>query len=124
MREIKKMHDTVTNLRKAQALYVNRQQEFERAKEAYSKADSDKQEKRKKTEDDALHKAAEAETTYKACVAESNYRHKELEKNKAELLAKVREQIELCDQVMKTVTVEYFQLLHAVSAPLPVQVLL
>ncbi|KAK7468187.1 hypothetical protein BaRGS_00036600 [Batillaria attramentaria] len=93
--------DTVNNLRKAQALYVSRQQEYERARETVQKSDGEKLEKRKKLEEEALHKAAEAETTYKACVAEANQRQRALEKTKAELLSKIREQIHLCDQVIK-----------------------
>ncbi|XP_041360418.1 rho GTPase-activating protein 45-like isoform X2 [Gigantopelta aegis] len=121
VREIKKMHDTVTNLRKAQNMYVSRQLEFDKARELTQKADADKHDKRKKLEEEAMHKAAEAETTYKACVAEANHRQQELEKVKFDLLGKIREQIEMCDQTMKQLTVDYFQLLHTVSAPLPVQ---
>lgn len=120
-RELRRMQDTVNNLRKAQALYVSRQQEFERARETAQKADSEKVEKRKKLEEEAMHKAAEAETTYKACVAEANHRQRSLEKTKADLLAKVREQIHICDQVIKTVAVDYFSLLHTVWSPVPVQ---
>ncbi|XP_046545544.1 rho GTPase-activating protein 45-like isoform X2 [Haliotis rubra] len=121
VREVKKMQDAVTGLRKAQHMYIARQQDYEKAHEQAQKTDSDKHDKRKKLEEDAMHKAAEAETTYKACVVETNHRQQELDKIKAELLGKIREQIQMCDQVMKSVTVEYFQLLHTVSAPLPVQ---
>lgn len=48
--------DSVTNLRKAQALYHSRQQDHERAKELSLKAEGDKQEKRKKVEEDTMHK--------------------------------------------------------------------
>ncbi|XP_070194646.1 rho GTPase-activating protein 45-like isoform X3 [Littorina saxatilis] len=120
-RELRKMQDTVNNLRKAQALYISRQQELERIRETVQKAEGDKMEKRKKSEEEAMNKSAEAETTYKACVAEANHRQRSLEKVKVELLGKIREQIHMCDQVIKSVTVEYFSLLHAVWSPVPVQ---
>ncbi|XP_052066324.1 rho GTPase-activating protein 29-like isoform X2 [Mytilus californianus] len=132
MKEVKKMHEAVQSLRKAQAMYFQRQHEYEKAKEQASKLESDmlsqssasaltKMDKRRKLEDDAMHRAAEAETTYKACVVEANTRKTELENTKTELLAKIREQIFLCDQVIKSVTIEYFHLLQTVTAPIPVQ---
>ncbi|XP_076440442.1 uncharacterized protein LOC143279954 isoform X2 [Babylonia areolata] len=120
-RELRRMQDTVNNLRKAQALYISRQQELERVRETLQKAEGDKMEKRKKSEEEAMHKSAEAETTYKACVAEANHRQRSLEKTKVELLGRVREQILQCDQVIKMVTVDYFNLLHTVWSPVPVQ---
>ncbi|XP_035827402.1 rho GTPase-activating protein 45 isoform X1 [Aplysia californica] len=120
-REYRRMSDSVTNLRKAQALYHSRQQDHERARDLALKADGEKVEKRRKAEEETLHKAAEAETTYKACVAEANYRQQELFKVKKEQLARIREQIQLCDQVIQSATVEYFQLYHTVISPIPVQ---
>lgn len=64
-RELKRMQESVGNLRKAKALYVQRQQEWERAKEAAQRAENaaessteqaSKLDKRKKTEEDALQK--------------------------------------------------------------------
>ncbi len=60
-------HDAVTNLRKAKSLYITRQQEFEKAKEATQKAENEslsqstagqaaKFEKKRKLEDEALTK--------------------------------------------------------------------
>ncbi|KAK3090367.1 hypothetical protein FSP39_011249, partial [Pinctada imbricata] len=132
MKECKKMQDAVHSLRKAQNMYNTRQQEYDKARELACKTESDmlaqsssgassKVDKRKKLEEDAMHKAAEAETTYKACVAEANNRQQELENVKGELLAKVREQILQCDEVIRNVTVEYFHLLQTVTAPIPVQ---
>ena len=53
------MQEAVSNLRKAKSLYVQRQQDWERAKEAALRAENQsedlaKLDKRKKTEDDAL----------------------------------------------------------------------
>ncbi|XP_053393700.1 rho GTPase-activating protein 29-like [Mercenaria mercenaria] len=133
-KEVKKMQESVNNLRKAQTLYVTRQQEYEKAKELSLKTESDilshssssgnliaKIDKKRKAEDDASHKAAEAETTYKACVAEANNRQSDLQRIKTEHLAAIRDQIFLSDQVIKKVTIDYFQLLQTVSAPVPVQ---
>ncbi|CAL1545224.1 unnamed protein product [Lymnaea stagnalis] len=120
-REFRRMTESISNLRKAQTLYNTRQQDLERAHELALKADGEKQEKKRKSEEEAMHKAAEAETTYKACVAEANLRQQELFKVKSEQLARVREQIQLCDQVIKDVTVEYFQLYYTIMSPLPLQ---
>lgn len=48
--------DLVTNLRKAHTLYMNRQQDHERAHELALKTDGEKQEKRRKAEEEAMHK--------------------------------------------------------------------
>ncbi|XP_064626065.1 rho GTPase-activating protein 45-like isoform X2 [Lineus longissimus] len=127
-KENRKMHDAVNNLRKAKQLYVTRQQEYENARDAVLKVEQEGQgqtgaklEKKKKQEEDTMHRAAEAETTYKACVVEANSRQSELEKVKGSLLAQIRELIYLCDEAMKTVTVGYFQLQHTVTSPIPVQ---
>lgn len=126
-REMKRMQDTVSNLRKARSLYYQRQLEYEKARDALQRvenlegAETSKLDKKKKLEDDALQKAMEAETTYKACVVEANERHQILQKVKAEVLKQVRELMLQCDQTLKAVTVGYFQLQHTVSAPAPVQ---
>ena len=48
----------MTNLRKAQNMYVSRQMEFDKAKELTLKADTDKHDKRKKLEEEAMHKVS------------------------------------------------------------------
>ncbi len=45
-----------------------------------------KAEKKRKLEEDAMHKAIEAETTYKACVIECNNRQHDLDKVKVRKL--------------------------------------
>ena len=63
--------ESVSNLRKAQSLYMTRQQEYEKAKDVAQKAESDalstsgsntnlvaKIDKRKKNEEEALHKVS------------------------------------------------------------------
>ncbi|KAH3849164.1 rho GTPase-activating protein 45-like isoform X2 [Dreissena polymorpha] len=131
-KEFKKMQETENNLMKAKSAYVARQQDYEKARELSQKTETDglslssgtsatKIDKKKKAEDEAMHKAAEAETTYKACVAEANNRHRDLQNTKKELLAAIREQIYLSDQAIRKVTTDYFQLLQTVSAPVPIQ---
>ncbi|XP_064476776.1 rho GTPase-activating protein 45-like isoform X2 [Ornithodoros turicata] len=127
-RELKKMQECETNVRKARALYIQRQQEHDKAKESAQRAEAHegtdgtgRSERKRRLEDDALQRARDAETTYKACVVEANERLLALERVKAEVLQQVRELICQCDQTMKAVTVAYFQLQHTVSAPSPVQ---
>ncbi|XP_067137055.1 rho GTPase-activating protein 45-like isoform X2 [Centruroides vittatus] len=126
-KEIKKMHEAISNMKKAKASYFQRQQEYEKAKESVLKAEStegaetSKVDKKRRIEDDALHKAIEAETTYKACIAEANEQTVNLEKVKAKVLKEVRELIYQCDQTMKAVTAGYFQLQYTTSTPAPVQ---
>ncbi|XP_014664510.1 PREDICTED: minor histocompatibility protein HA-1-like, partial [Priapulus caudatus] len=122
-RELKRAAEAGGDLRKARAAYVQRQQEYEKAREAAGRADEagSKLEKRRRAEEDALYRAAEAETTYKACVAEANQRHRALAAARAHTLAGARELACRCDQTTKAVTVAYFQLRHALATPAPVQ---
>ncbi|XP_055945774.1 rho GTPase-activating protein 45-like isoform X3 [Argiope bruennichi] len=126
-REVKRTQESIVNLRKAKALYFQRQQEYEKAKESALKAENcegveaSKIDKKRRVEDDALQKAMEAETTYKSCILEANERQLALEKMKCEVLQQVRELVYQCDQTMKAVTVGYFQLQSTLSAQAPVQ---
>ncbi|XP_077549411.1 rho GTPase-activating protein 45-like [Haemaphysalis longicornis] len=114
-RELKRMQELESNVRKARALYVQRHQEHDKAAQ---RADD---RRRRLEEETTLQKAREAETTYKACVVEANERLLALERTKAEVLQQVRELMCQCDQTMKAVTVAYFQLQHTVCAPAPIQ---
>lgn len=135
-RELKKMHESISNLRKARSLYYNRKQEYEKAYELAMKTESEmlsqsgssgsgtissKVDKRKKMVEETMNRASEAEMTYKECILEANNRQQDLDKIKGDLLSKVYEQIFLCDSTIKSVTVEYFSLLHTVTAPLPLR---
>ncbi|XP_043189725.1 rho GTPase-activating protein 45-like isoform X3 [Amphibalanus amphitrite] len=126
-RELKRMHETVANLRKAKMIYIQRQQEYERAKEVALRAEAGEQteasrtEKKRRLEEDALEKAQQAEVYYRECVREANERHAALQKVKGEVLTQVRELTLQCDQTMKAVTASYFQLQHTATAPMPVQ---
>lgn len=83
------MHEAVNNLRKAKALYMQRQGDYERAKTAIrvlenssEPVDPSKIEKKKRMEDEAGIRAIEAETNYKVCVQEANERAHLLEQVK------------------------------------------
>lgn len=80
-----------------------------------------KLDKRKKLEEEAGLKAAEAEHHYRFCVEEANQRHRALLGVKSRVLQQIRELLMQADQTMKAVTVSYFQQQHTLTAPCPVQ---
>uniref|UniRef100_A0A0L8HP92 Rho-GAP domain-containing protein n=1 Tax=Octopus bimaculoides TaxID=37653 RepID=A0A0L8HP92_OCTBM len=228
-REVKKMQESISNLRKAQSLFYKSKQENEKAREMANKAETEmniqgssstistKVDKRKKIVEDTMNRACETEISYRAHVDETNAKNKELDKIKVtktfgdilclsgpvkpsetvvmadagvgsvapmlvackkhslhsqsgwhweghpavetlpnqirsepgaayqfsvkpsnpyqhgkqtlndddniygDLLSKVYEQILLCDETIKNVTVEYFDLLHNMTASVPLQ---
>ncbi|CAI9736662.1 GTPase-activating 29-like isoform X6 [Octopus vulgaris] len=132
-REVKKMQESISNLRKAQSLFYKSKQENEKAREMANKAETEmnvqgssstistKVDKRKKIVEDTMNRAYETEHSYRAHIDETNAKHKELDKIKGHLLSKVYEQILLCDETIKNVTVEYFDLLHNMTASVPLQ---
>ncbi|XP_022646905.1 rho GTPase-activating protein 45-like isoform X5 [Varroa destructor] len=126
-RELKKMQDADSNVRKCRLLYIQRQHEYEKARERGTDETIDPQkaeqkaEKRRKAEEEILVKVREAEAAYKATIVEANDAAASIEKTKADVLKQVRELIVQCDNTMKAVTVAYFQLQHSVTAPAPVQ---
>ncbi|XP_040576906.1 rho GTPase-activating protein 45 [Lepeophtheirus salmonis] len=129
-KELKKMHESVNNLRKAKTTYMQRTQEYERCREAVRIAEQgaeigatgeNKVDKRKRLEEEAYTKTVESECHYKNCVADANSKHRNLLFVKAEFLQQIRELILQCDQTMKAVTVSYFQLQHGLLSNIPVQ---
>ncbi|GAB6028941.1 Rho GTPase-activating protein 45 [Cleaved into: Minor histocompatibility antigen HA-1 [Chamberlinius hualienensis] len=127
-RELKKTQEAVVNLRKARAQYIQRNQEYEKARDSVQKAENSevsesgaKMEKKKRTEEDASQKVIDAEAYYKTCVAQANERHETLEKTKAYIIRTIRELMLQGDQTLKAVTVCYFQMKQTVAAPAPVQ---
>jgi len=128
--ELKKMKEEVNNLRKAKTSYMQKQQEWERCRDAARIAEQgaeigatgeNKLDKRKKLEEESGLKAAEAESHYRSCVEEANDRHRNLLTTKSYILCQIRELVMQCDQTMKAVTVSYFQQQHTLTAPCPVQ---
>ena len=126
-RELKKMHESVNNLKKARALYLAKQNDLEKARTGLKRSESgadlspEKIEKKRKIEEDATLRAQDAEINYKMCVQEAKERVSNLKKVKKDLLVQIRELIHSSDLVLKTVTNSYFQLQHITSAPLSIQ---
>lgn len=125
-RELKKTHEAINNLTRSKAMYIQRNQEYSRAKFTAQKVENGqlngKVEKKRRVEDDALQKAMEAETTYKACVVEANLRQKTLNQVKKNLLHQVREMVYQCDKIMRSLTCNYFELQHNTYSNLPEQI--
>ncbi|XP_074597974.1 rho GTPase-activating protein 45-like isoform X2 [Brevipalpus obovatus] len=128
-REVKRTHDAVNNMRKAQNLYYQRHQEYERARSSLRTVetgtdglvDQNKIDRKRKLDEEAFARAQEAEISYRNAVTEANERTRIRGEVKKELLIRIRELLHQCDQTLKAVTVAYFQSQHTVSAPLPVQ---
>ncbi|KDR15612.1 rho GTPase-activating protein 45-like isoform X2 [Zootermopsis nevadensis] len=123
-KEVAHMHKLVTQMQKVHGTYMKCQQEWEQLREESQKIDQSTQgklDKRKVTNDEAMQKALEAEAVYKASVMEANEFHTHMQKMKSVILQRVRELILQSDCIIKTVTVTYFQLQHALSTPLATQ---
>ena len=77
--------------------------------------------KRKRLEEEALAKTRESEDAYRRAVTEANEKHRQLLAVKADVLQQIRELIFQCDETVKAVTVTYFQQMHALTGPAPIQ---
>jgi hypothetical protein len=112
-KERKRIQEAVASLLKAKAIYLQRtqvwllrpfvlfppkppatfDQEYDRCREtlraAESEGGSEKFDKKKRSEEEALQKLAESELLYKQCVAEANERQHHLLAAKAEILKQV-----------------------------------
>ncbi|XP_075472557.1 rho GTPase-activating protein 29 isoform X3 [Ascaphus truei] len=133
-RELKKMQELETALRKAKLLNVQRQDEYDKAKSSTIRSeeeqlsmgggllkDASKQlEKRRRLEEEALQKAEEAKEHYKACAADVEEKRSDLENLKSEILTQLRELVYQCDLTLKAATVNLFQIQHAQVVSLPV----
>ncbi|NWU38281.1 RHG29 protein, partial [Hylia prasina] len=133
-REQKKMQELEAALRKAKLLYVQRQDEYEKAKSSTARAEeehlsssgsfvkdfSKQLEKKRRLEEEALQKAEEANEHYKASMAEVEEKRNYLESFKSDVLTQIRELIYQCDLTLKAATVNLFQLQHAQVVSLPV----
>ncbi|KAJ9578077.1 hypothetical protein L9F63_025061, partial [Diploptera punctata] len=124
-KELANMHKVIANLQNCHSTYVKYQQDWELIHEENQRAamfDSQgKLDRRRLTEDEAMQKSLEVEMAYKAAVIEANDCHAHMQKVKTFILQRIRELIVQSDQVLKTVTVAYFQLQHTLSTPLPTQ---
>ncbi|RMC08473.1 hypothetical protein DUI87_14717 [Hirundo rustica rustica] len=133
-REQKKMQELEAALRKAKLLYMQRQDEYEKAKSSTARAEeehlsssgsfvkdiSKQLEKKRRLEEEALQKAEEANEHYKASMAEVEEKRIYLESFKSDVLTQLRELIYQCDLTLKAATVNLFQLQHAQVVSLPV----
>uniref|UniRef100_UPI00398EEFDB rho GTPase-activating protein 29-like isoform X2 n=1 Tax=Pristiophorus japonicus TaxID=55135 RepID=UPI00398EEFDB len=133
-REQRKMHEAETSHRKANLLYIQRQEEYEKAKSSTIRAEEEHLtlssgltgnynrhlEKKRKLEEDALQKAEEAEEHFKASISDTNEKRSNMENVKSDILTQLRELIYQCDLTLKSVTVNLFQVQHAQVVSLPV----
>uniref|UniRef100_H3BBZ2 GEM interacting protein n=1 Tax=Latimeria chalumnae TaxID=7897 RepID=H3BBZ2_LATCH len=132
-KEQKKMNDSLSALRKARQQYIQRCEDFEKARQLSTKAEEDqlgmvgvspssssKQlEKRRRSRDEAQSKALESELLYKNCVHDANTRRHELEKVKERIISHIRKLIFQGDQVLKEVTMTLFGLQQAQTMSIP-----
>ncbi|KAM8795019.1 rho GTPase-activating protein 45 [Eudromia elegans] len=127
----RKLQDAEGNLRKAKQVYMQRCEEHDKAKYTAAKAEEEQQnatsgitaktlDKKRRLEEEAKNKADEAMATYRTCVADANTQKQELEDTKVNALRQIHEVIKQSDQVIKTATISFYQIMHMQTAPLPV----
>ncbi|XP_072450248.1 rho GTPase-activating protein 45-like isoform X1 [Chiloscyllium punctatum] len=127
----RKLQEAEANLKKAKQAYMQRSEEYEKAKILTVKAEEDQQsasssnasktlDKKRRTEEDARNKADEAEATYRTCIADAKTQKQELEDVKVNVLRQIQEIIKQSDQTLKSATISYYQRMHMQTAPLPV----
>ncbi|NWR55905.1 RHG29 protein, partial [Bucorvus abyssinicus] len=133
-REQRKMQELEAALRKAKLLFMQRQDEYEKAKSCTARAEeehlsssgsfvkdfSKQLEKKRRLEEEALQKAEEANEHYKLSMAEVEEKRNSLESFKSDALTQLRELIYQCDLTLKAATVNLFQFQHAQVVSLPV----
>uniref|UniRef100_A0A8C9MUA5 Rho GTPase activating protein 45 n=1 Tax=Serinus canaria TaxID=9135 RepID=A0A8C9MUA5_SERCA len=127
----RKLQEAEGNLRKAKQTYMQRSEEHDKAKYMAVKAEEEQQnttssittktlDKKRRLEEEAKNKAEEAMATYRTCVADANTQKQELEDTKVNSLRHIHELIKQTDQVIKSATISFYQLMHMQTAPLPV----
>ncbi|KAM6294791.1 rho GTPase-activating protein 45 [Aegotheles albertisi] len=127
----RKLQEAEVNLRKAKQTYMQRSEEHDKAKYMAVKAEEEQQnttssittktlDKKRRLEEEAKNKAEEAMATYRTCVADANTQKQELEDTKVNSLRQIHEVIKQSDQVIKTATISFYQIMHMQTAPLPV----
>ncbi|KAM4552606.1 rho GTPase-activating protein 29-like isoform 1-T1 [Odontesthes bonariensis] len=114
-RELKKMQEADTSLRKARALKAQRREEYQKVN-----AGSKQLEKKRRIQEEALQKAEEAQDQYQSCMADAGVRKTDLDNAKSTILTQIREMIFQCDLTLKAVTVNWFQMQQTQTMPLPV----
>uniref|UniRef100_A0A8C3NMU7 Uncharacterized protein n=1 Tax=Geospiza parvula TaxID=87175 RepID=A0A8C3NMU7_GEOPR len=127
----RKLQEAEGNLRKAKQTYMQRSEEHDKAKYVAVKAEEEQQnttsstttktlDKKRRLEEEAKNKAEEAMATYRTCVADANTQKQELEDTKVNSLRQIHEVIKQTDQVIKSATISFYQLMHMQTAALPV----
>uniref|UniRef100_A0A8C8VGU2 Rho GTPase activating protein 45 n=1 Tax=Pelusios castaneus TaxID=367368 RepID=A0A8C8VGU2_9SAUR len=127
----RKLQEAETNLRKAKQMYMQRCEEHEKAKYVTVKAEEEQQsassntatktlDKKRRLEEEARNKAEESMATYRTCIADANTQKQELEDTKVNSLRQIHEVIKQSDQVIKSATISFYQIMHTQTAPQPV----
>uniref|UniRef100_A0ACB8F2U9 Uncharacterized protein n=1 Tax=Sphaerodactylus townsendi TaxID=933632 RepID=A0ACB8F2U9_9SAUR len=127
----RKLQEAKSNLRKAKQMYMQRSEEHEKAKFGTVKAEEEQQaasstatakalDKRRRLEDEARNKAEEAMATYRTCLADANTHKQGLEDTKVNTLRQIHELVKQSDQIIKSATITFYQIMHIQTAPLPV----
>ncbi|XP_005163371.1 rho GTPase-activating protein 29 isoform X2 [Danio rerio] len=126
-RELKKMNESESALKKARLLKMQKREEYEKARSSTSRTEEEQPaaggrtlEKKRRVEEEALQKAEEAQEQYKACVADLEAKKVSLSNAKSEILAQIRKLVFQCDLTLKAVTVNWFQMQQAQTMPLSV----
>ncbi|XP_029138812.1 rho GTPase-activating protein 45 [Protobothrops mucrosquamatus] len=128
----RKLQEAENNLRKAKQMYMQRSEECEKAWHVMAKAEEDQLvssnssatlknlDKKRRLEEEARNKAEEAMATYRTCIADANTQKQELEDTKVTALRQLHEVVKQSDQVIKSATISFYQIMHMQTAPLPV----
>ncbi|XP_030075316.1 rho GTPase-activating protein 45 isoform X2 [Microcaecilia unicolor] len=127
----RKLQDAESNLRKSKQGYMQRSEEYEKAKYVTVKAEEEQLntsssmttktlDKKRKLEEEAKNKAEEAMATYRTCIADAKTQKQELEDTKVNVLRQIQDVIKQSDQILKSATISYYQIMHMQTAPLPV----
>ncbi|XP_009869333.1 PREDICTED: minor histocompatibility protein HA-1, partial [Apaloderma vittatum] len=127
----RKLQEAEVNLRKAKQVYMQRSEEHDKAKHVAVKAEEEQQSTSSSITAKTLPRAVsiscspnsqaeEAMATYRTCVADANTQKQELEDVKVNSLRQIHELIKQSDQVIKTATISFYQIMHMQTAPLPV----
>ncbi|KAA0719080.1 Rho GTPase-activating protein 29 [Triplophysa tibetana] len=126
-RELKKMTEAESAVKKAHLLKGQKREEYEKARSSTSRTEEEQPatggrtlEKKRRVEEEALLRAEEAQEQYKASVADLEARKVGLANAKSEILAQIRKLVFQCDLTLKAVTVNWFQMQQAQTVPLPV----
>ncbi|XP_026529606.1 GEM-interacting protein isoform X2 [Notechis scutatus] len=128
-KEQKRMNDSLSSMRKSRLHYLQRCEDFEKAKVQSAKAEEEFQaitnsgnkqlEKRRRYRDEAQLKVQESEVTYRGCVSESNNRRLELKKVRERIISHIRKLMYQGDEMLVRVSLRMFKLQHAQAERIP-----